>query len=139
MNILDGIKILDWLNDKDREELSMFCQEKEISKWEILFRQWDEANSMYIISKWAINITTEKNWEKIILWKVLSEGVLWEMALFWNYWSRTATAEATEDSTLITILFFSIKSLMEKNPELLNKIKEIIETRNDINKSFGLM
>jgi len=40
-----------------------------------------------------------------------------------------ATAIALEDSTLLTILSFSIKELTQKYPNLLIKIQEIIEER----------
>jgi len=40
-----------------------------------------------------------------------------------------ATAISKEDSELITILSFSIKDLANKNPILLEKIKDIINDR----------
>ena len=40
-----------------------------------------------------------------------------------------ATAISLEDSSLITILSFSIKELANKNPLLLDKIKDIINDR----------
>jgi hypothetical protein len=51
------------------------------------------------------------------------------MALFLDSSKRIATATAHVDSILITILSFSIKDLTNKNPELLEKIKNIINTR----------
>jgi hypothetical protein len=41
-----------------------------------------------------------------------------------------ASAIATKDSILITILSFSIKELTMKSPDLMRKIQEIIEIRN---------
>ena len=51
------------------------------------------------------------------------------MALFWDTNKRMATAISLEDSSLITILSFSIKELANKNPLLLDKIKEIIYSK----------
>jgi hypothetical protein len=45
-----------------------------------------------------------------------------------------AKAVAIKDSILITILSFSILELSKKNPDLLEKIKEIINDRMIINK-----
>jgi CRP-like cAMP-binding protein len=47
-----------------------------------------------------------------------------------------ATATALTDSVLIVILSFSIKELTLKHPELLNKIKTIINDRIISNKNF---
>jgi len=46
-----------------------------------------------------------------------------------------ASAKAVKDSILIVLLEFSIKELIQKHPELLEKIKNIIEVRNIANKS----
>jgi len=46
-----------------------------------------------------------------------------------------ATAKALTDCLLVTILSFSIKELTDKHPNLLNKIKMIINDRNMDNKN----
>jgi len=56
------------------------------------------------------------------------------MALFLDKRKRTASIIALEDSKLLTILDFSIKQLVQKNPELLDKIKDIIDKRRKVNK-----
>lgn len=129
MNILSWIKLLSDLSIKDLENLSLFCQLKKMKKWEILFKEWDEANAMYILKSWNFEIRKRINWSDVILWNVEAEEILWEMALFWNDNKRMATAISKEDSELITILSFSIKDLANKNPILLEKIKDIINDR----------
>jgi CRP-like cAMP-binding protein len=51
------------------------------------------------------------------------------MALFSDNSKRMATAKAAKDSILIVILSFSIKELTQTHPDLMDKIKEIIEQR----------
>gem|GEM_PF-1048983 len=48
--------------------------------------------------------------------------------------TRMATAIAEEDSKLVVILNFSIDELKKKYPEVIEKIKQIIEYRNMQNK-----
>lgn len=129
MNILDGVKILDYLSQEDRENLSYFCQEKIMQKWEILFKEWDDADAMYILKKWSFEIKKSIEWQEIVLWKVVSEEILWEMALFWDTNKRMATAIALEYTEMVIILSFSIKDLSKKYPLLLSKIKDIINER----------
>jgi len=49
-----------------------------------------------------------------------------------------ASATALEDSQLITILSFSVDELTRDHPELLERIKELIEIRNIQNKTKGV-
>lgn len=136
MSILTWVKILDSLSDSERESLSLFCQSKKVLKWEKLFNEWDDATAMYILIEWEFKIYQESSWWKKVLWIMEPENILWEMALFSERHKRVATAEAMEDSQLITILWFSIKEMTTKNPELLSKIKEIVEGRENKNKSL---
>jgi len=135
MGMFDNSKIFEDLSLDEKNQLEIFCQEKSIKKWDILFKEWDEANAMYILQEWEIEVYKEKLWKNIFLWKIVAEDILWEMAIFWNRWKRMASAKAVKDSILIVLLEFSIKELIQKHPELLEKIKNIIEVRNIANKS----
>lgn len=135
MGMFDNSKIFEDLSLDEKNQLEIFCQEKSIKKWDILFKEWDEANAMYILQEWEIEVYKEKLWKNIFLWKIVAEDILWEMAIFWNRWKRMASAKAIKDSVLIVLLEFSIKELIQKHPELLEKIKNIIEVRNIANKS----
>lgn len=135
MGMFDNSKIFEDLSLDEKNQLEIFCQEKSIKKWDILFKEWYEANAMYILQEWEIEVYKEKLWKNIFLWKIVAEDILWEMAIFWNRWKRMASAEAIKDSVLIVLLEFSIKELIQKHPELLEKIKNIIEVRNIANKS----
>ncbi len=91
---------------------------------------------MYFLKSWKINIFTKVGIDDVLLWEVDAEEVLWEMALFWKTKKRMATAIAQNNCELITILSFSIKDLTKKYPDLLEKIKNIIERRNLSNKKI---
>lgn len=134
MSIFEWLKMLSSLNEEDKKNLEVFCQEREMEAWEILFHEWDDANAMYFLVKGSVAIYKEVDWEKVDLWKVNAEEILWEMALFGGWGKRMATAEALESTHLITILSFSIKEITEKYPELMTKIQNVIEERNMNNK-----
>ncbi|MDD3793396.1 MAG: cyclic nucleotide-binding domain-containing protein [Candidatus Gracilibacteria bacterium] len=129
MNILDGVKILDYLSQEDRENLSYFCQEKIMQKGEILFKEGDDADAMYILKKGSFEIKKSIEGQEIVLGKVVSEEILGEMALFGDTNKRMATAIALEYTEMVIILSFSIKDLSKKYPLLLSKIKDIINER----------
>lgn len=125
------------LSDQERSQLEIFCQKKESLAGEVLFREWEEATAMYIVGWWKIEISKNTSWEKKVLAIIGRNEMLGEMALFWDTWKRMATATVIEQASFITILSFSIKELMRQNPELSEKVKEIIEQRIYANKSLN--
>lgn len=134
-SFLDNLTLLQSLTQQDRDNLSIFCQERHIRKWEVLFTEWDEWNAMYFLQRWKIDIFKKINWEEVKLWQVVAEEILWEMALFQSINStRMATAISSEDCNLVVIPNFSIEQLKTKQPEVIEKIKQIIEYRNMQNK-----
>ncbi len=133
-SILDGLLLLWSLTIQDRENLSIFCQERHIAKWEVLFKEGDYGNAMYFLKKGRFKILKNINWEQLRLWEVTAEEILGEMALFEDRNTRMATAIAEEDSVLVIILDFSIQELKIKHPEVIEKIKQIIEYRSEQNK-----
>ncbi len=134
MALVDWIKLLADLSESEKNNLSLFCQEKHLKAWEVLFFEQDEASAMYLLKEWKIEISRMHNGEKILLWEVQAEEILWEMALFWDANKRMATATAIEDCVLVVVLWFSIKELTQKHPDLMDKIKLIINDRSIVNK-----
>lgn len=129
MSILKDLELLKELSDEQKNNLELFCQQKFLEAWEVLFRQWDEANAMYILASWKIEVSNTINSKKVVLGDVQAEEIIWEMALFWDSKYRMATAIAKTQCVMITILDFSIKELTSKYPALLEKIQKIIEER----------
>jgi len=132
---LEKIGILSTLNEQERKNLSLLVQEKKLKAWEILFKEWDEANSMYLLLEWELEVFIERSWEKIVLWNIKAEEIIWEMAIFWEKKKRMASALAVRDSKLLVILEFSIKQIAKNHPNLLEKIKDIIKKREEENKT----
>lgn len=135
MGILDNIELLSSLSSEEKSSLEIFCQERILSPWEVLFNRGDDASAMYIVKSGSLevyNIST-------ILWIVEKDWFVWEMALFSDPWKiRMASAKALATTKLIVILYFSLKELEEKQPEVMDKIKNIISKRNEDNKNKWL-
>ena len=135
MSFLDWIELLSDLTDTEKSNLELFCQEKVIPAWKVVFHENDYATAMYLLKEGSIEVTRNIEWWKIILWEVHSEEILGEMAMFWDRNKRMATATALTDCRLIVILSFSIKELTSKYPNLLEKFQQIINDRMISNKN----
>jgi len=136
MSILNWIKILKDLDEKELQSLAMFCQERSVKTWELIFSEGDIANSMYLLKSWEIEVFKNNDSWETILWYIESEDIFWEMALFWKQSNRMAWARAVKDSKLIIMLDFSIKELLNKHPEVMDKVKKLIDKRNNENKKL---
>lgn len=134
MKILQGLELLKDLTQNEKSNLELFCQEKFLWKGEVLFREWDDANAMYILASGDMEVLKTLDNKDVKLWEVAAEEIIWEMAIFWKNNKRMATAIAKNDCVLITILEFSVKELTDKYPNLLQKIQDIIEERTVNNK-----
>lgn len=124
--MFEWISLFNDLTTNEKSNLEIFCQERILNAWELLFNEWDEATSMYIIKSWFLEAYND-SW---ILWTITDWEFVWEMALYsWNNKRRNASVKALKDTALIVILDFSIKELTNKYPEIREKIKNIVENR----------
>lgn len=129
MSILDWVPFFDSLSWEDKQHLSYFCQKKDIAQGDELFHQWDSPTAFYVVVSWSFSVFKEIDGQTQELWPVEVWDILWEMSLFGQNENRNATVVAKENSTLITILDFSIQELVKTNPDILEKIQKVIEKR----------
>lgn len=130
---LSQVSLFSTLNDDEIRDIQDFCQQKTISAWEFLFREWDEPQALYILTSWKLSVQKwPQNSEIVILsaWSLIGE-----MAFFWDEKSRNASIIALEDSVLIVLLAFSLVQLFWKYPDLQEKMQTMIRLREEENKS----
>lgn len=130
MNYFRGLEIFSDLSEADQNNLSDFCQLQTLHPGETLFRDGDQAQALYIIIEGSLEVyRMYDGGEKKF---TLSEGALvGEMAFFSPDTQRNATVIAHGTVTLITILHFSMKMMMEKYPELHKKVETIVKNRSE--------
>lgn len=96
---------------------------------EILFKQGDEPQAMYVISSGSFLIQKEINWVDETIAVLETGDLVWEMAFFWEPPVRTATVIADSESVVLVIIQFSIQQMISKYPKLYEKIQSIIKER----------
>jgi CRP/FNR family cyclic AMP-dependent transcriptional regulator len=99
---------------------------RQIKKGEILFREGDPSDAMYVIKKGSIAITKAKGSSEIILAELKPGEMLGEMAFFDNK-PRSASAKANQDSEVISLPFSSLHAQFKTFPEWL---KAMVKTVN---------
>jgi len=139
--MFEWISIFDSLTSEELNNLSMFCQERFLKEWEILFKEWDDAVAMYILKSGKLKAYKDRSDWEILLWFVEWPGdMVWEMAVFEAIDNnsnipkkRIASVKAVQNSFLIVIMNYSILELSKKNSWIYWKIVKIIEERKQKN------
>lgn len=99
---------------------------KALQKGEILFREGDPSDAMYVIKKGRIAITKAKGESEIVLAELVPGEMLGEMAFFDNR-PRSAGAKAAVDSEVIALPFKALHAQFKTFPEWL---KAMVKTVN---------
>ena len=123
-----NLAIFRWIERETIESIIANCEEENFAKGELIMIQWAQSNGKwYIIKNWTVKISI--NWTKIV---DLSAGnIVWEIALL-NEEERTATVEATSDTTMIVLTLDDLIDMINSdenniNKEIMRRIEENIE------------
>lgn len=98
---------------------------KKLSKGDVLFREGDPSDAMYVIKGGRIAITKAKGNGEIILAEKATGEMLGEMAFF-DSKPRSAGAKAVQDSEVIALPFASLHAQFKTFPEWLKAMVKTI-------------
>src|SRR5689334_16837395 len=100
---------------------------KKLGKGEILFREGDASDAMYVIKSGRIAITKAKGSGEIVLAEKVNGEMLGEMAFFDNK-PRSAGAKAVAEAEVIALPFASLHAQFKTFPEWLKAMVKTINT-----------
>lgn len=124
LNFLKSIVLFSDLNRKAINGIASISFEKSYEAGETLFKEGDLGRALYIIKSGEVDIFQKNN--KIC---TFHEGDFFgELALLEEV-PRTATVKVTKDSRLILIYKVKFDSILETDPSIGVKLKEIIKKR----------
>ena len=136
MNYFENINLFSDLLIEDQVNLSDFCQVQNLSSWDVLFQEGDDPQALYIIASGGLLVQKGVVGDLQNLASLESGDIVWEMAFFGEQKKRNATVVAREETKLIVIINFSLQQILEKYPELYNKLNTIIEERGVKNRNI---
>ncbi len=101
---------------------------KKYDKGEIIFRQGDTGNCMYVIQKGAVEAIAESDGREVRLRTMGANEFFGEMALFEKE-TRTATIRAVEPTHVLTIDKKNFLSGIHEDPSLAFRIVQTMSHR----------
>jgi putative methionine-R-sulfoxide reductase with GAF domain len=98
------------------------------SDGEIIFREGDAADALYVIQSGKINVTKKATSGELVIATLQSGEIFGEMALF-DRLPRSATARASGNATILTIDKKKLFSTISRDPTLVFKLLESMSQR----------
>jgi CRP-like cAMP-binding protein len=134
MSILDSVELFHSLSDVDKNTLSLFCQERFLRSGELLFNEWDDATSLYIVKSGSLKVYKDRSDGERLIGYIRTNELAGEMALFDPDApkKRMATVWAIDDTLLLVIMDYAILELSKKHTEIYEKIVEIMTKRKKV-------
>ena len=127
---LAKVPLLEPLSEQQHEELAQVAELLRLAPGQILFRQDDAGDSLYVIRKGKAEILVRGNSGGESLVATLEAGeVFGEMSALTGQ-PRTATVRAGSPLTLVVIDKGDLQRLIDSDPKVLEKISEMIVRRN---------
>jgi len=112
---------------------------KKLDKGQLLFREGDPSDSMYVVKKGKIAITKTKGDSEVELASMGPGQMFGEMAFF-DRKPRSANAKAVSESEIIALPFASLESHFKTMPEWLKSmVKTINEHLREANKKIKIL
>jgi len=103
-------------------------------KDEVIFREGDKGNEMYIIQSGKVEVIKDTGKEQVVLATLKPKAFFGEMALFGDPY-RSATVRAAEDTKMIVINKEILDSQLQKVPEwFVSILKTLISRLRETNK-----
>lgn len=116
------------LSEEETHTLSQSVIKKIYSPDEVILRRGQEGNSMFVIHKGSARVEIKENGNTTLL-RTLSEGDFFgEMGLFTGQ-KRSADVITLEETEVLEINQASLKPIFDKNPELVERLSEVIAER----------
>ncbi|MGD8833316.1 MAG: cyclic nucleotide-binding domain-containing protein [Desulfobacteraceae bacterium] len=122
IDFISNIPLFESLKLKEVGIIATYVQRQKLKAGEILFNQWDKAESVYFVEQGALEVLTKCGPEKYEVIATLRRGrSIGEMSLIDNF-PRTATVRSKDDTALVCITRGAFEDLMEAHHELGIKI-----------------
>jgi small-conductance mechanosensitive channel/CRP-like cAMP-binding protein len=123
---VDRVELFSALDDAERRALTAVARERLFGPGEIVVRQGDAGQSLFIVQTGQVRVTLEQGQKEVA--RIDPGGVFGEMSLLTGD-PRTATVAAVGDSVLLEIDAESFRRVVLENPAAVEAISLLVVAR----------
>jgi CRP-like cAMP-binding protein len=127
--VLKGIPLFQGMSDRELDMLLALTTTKKLKKRAYLCRKGDPGNALFAVLEGRLKATGEGRDGKEMVFSVMDPGeVIGEIALL-DQEPRSATVQAVEDVTLLTLHRRDLLPFLERNPKAAIKLAAVLAKR----------
>jgi CRP-like cAMP-binding protein len=127
--VLKNIPLFQGMSDRELDMLLALTTTKKLKKRAYLFRKGDPGNALFAVLEGRLKATGEGRDGKEMVFSVMDPGeVIGEIALL-DQEPRSATVQAVEDVTLLTLHRRDLLPFLERNPKAAIKLAAVLAKR----------
>jgi CRP/FNR family transcriptional regulator, cyclic AMP receptor protein len=127
--LLARTEVFGELSQRELDEVAQVAVPRSWERGEVLFREGDPGDTCYLIRNGAVILTREHQDGRMIALAELRAGDMFgELAMFRGE-TRSATAEAIEETAAVALLAPDLQRLIRRNPDIANKLLAVLAER----------
>jgi CRP/FNR family cyclic AMP-dependent transcriptional regulator len=127
--LLAGTEVFGDLSSRELEEVAQTAVPRRWERGEVVFREGDTGDTCYLIRSGAVMLTREhQDGRMIALAELRAGGMFGELAMFRGE-TRSATAEAIEETEAVALLAPDLQRLIKRYPDIANKLLAVLADR----------
>jgi CRP/FNR family cyclic AMP-dependent transcriptional regulator len=127
--LLARTEVFGGLEERELSEVAQVAVPRSWERGEVIFREGDEGDTCDLIRSGAVLLTREhQDGRMIALAELRAGGMFGELALFRGE-TRSATAEAVEETMAIALLAPDMQRLIKRNPDISLKLLSALAER----------
>jgi CRP-like cAMP-binding protein len=127
--LLREVDLFRELDPEDLDRLVNFAEERQLQRGDVLFREGDEANMLFVVVRGRVAIANKSIDGRESMVALMERGDLFgEMPLF-DHQTRSAEARALEPSEVIALPYDPLTDLYQEQPQRLWKVVELLALR----------
>ena len=121
-SLLARTEVFEDLEERELREVAQVAVPRSWGRGEVIFREGDAGDTCYLLRSGAVLLTREHQDGRMIALAELRSGAMFgELAMFRGE-TRSATAEAVEDTTAVALLARDVQRLIRNNPDIALKL-----------------
>jgi CRP/FNR family transcriptional regulator, cyclic AMP receptor protein len=117
------------LSQRELDEVAQVAVPRTWQRGEVIFREGDPGDTCYLLRSGAVLLTREhQDGRMIALAELRAGGMFGELAMFRGE-TRSATAEAIEETMAVALLAPDVQRLIRRNPDIAYKLLAALAER----------
>ena len=121
-SLLARTEVFEDLEERELSEVAQVAVPRSWERGEVIFREGGTGDTCYLLRSGAVLLTREHQDGRMIALAELRSGAMFgELAMFRGE-TRSATAEAVEDTTAVALLARDVQRLIRHNPDIALKL-----------------